>query len=304
MIDVLLATYNGERFLKEQLDSILNQTFQDFRILIRDDGSQDNTIGIIKQYEEKYPDKILFIEDNVICGNATCNFMQLCKYATSEYAMFCDQDDFWLPNKIDISYSEMRKAEKIRGSETPILVFGDYVIVDESLKLIPYKKNNKGVNLDLAHLLVQGVVPGCLAIFNKTLYSLMGNYSNSILMHDIWASLIASSFGVLIHIDCALMLYRQHENNVVGAIKSNKASYIIGKFKKRQMQEVMLQYKTQAELFLSRYKEKLAIKEYSIIKNFIDLFDEKNKIKRIVLLRKGAYLKSSLLKRLGQYLFV
>ena len=103
-VDILLATYNGERFLQKQIDSILQQTYSNFTIYIRDDGSKDGTIKIIKDYAQKYPNKILFIED--ILGNlgVTQNFNELMKYSSANYIAFSDQDDIWLPQKIEKSF--------------------------------------------------------------------------------------------------------------------------------------------------------------------------------------------------------
>ncbi|MBS5112853.1 MAG: glycosyltransferase [Coprobacillus cateniformis] len=109
MVDILLATYNGEKYIREQIDSILNQTYQDFRILIRDDGSKDETVSIIENYTKKYQGKIVLIQDNIECGSSVSNFMELSKHATADYIMYCDQDDYWFTNKIDSSLNAIRK---------------------------------------------------------------------------------------------------------------------------------------------------------------------------------------------------
>ena len=138
MVEILLATYNGKKYLKQQLDSLLNQTFEDFKIIIRDDSSKDKTMDIIMEYKEKYPEKIKVIEDDVKCGSSVSNFMQLIKHATAPYIMFCDQDDYWLPNKIEISLKKMRQEENDKNK--PILIYTDYKVVDSNLNSINIDK--------------------------------------------------------------------------------------------------------------------------------------------------------------------
>ncbi|HND46573.1 MAG TPA: glycosyltransferase, partial [Chitinophagales bacterium] len=129
-VDILLATYNGERFLQKQIDSILQQTYSNFTIYIRDDGSKDGTIKIIKDYAQKYPNKIIFIED--ILGNlgVTQNFNELMKYSSANYIAFSDQDDIWLPNKIEQSLKVLADLEN-KHQGTPAFVYSDMQIINE-----------------------------------------------------------------------------------------------------------------------------------------------------------------------------
>ena len=110
-VDILLATYNGEQFLKEQLESIFNQTNNNFKLIIRDDGSTDGTGRILKEYKSKYPDKINLIIDSEATGSAKMNFSKLMEASSAEYIFFCDHDDIWLPNKIQIMLTEIQKIE-------------------------------------------------------------------------------------------------------------------------------------------------------------------------------------------------
>jgi len=111
-----MATYNGEQYLRYQLDSILNQSFKDWRLLIHDDGSVDNTLSVIKEYQEKYPEKIIHLNDGMRTGGAKNNFFHLMKNATAEYIMFCDQDDFWLTTKVQ------KSLDKIKDIEVNVLI--------------------------------------------------------------------------------------------------------------------------------------------------------------------------------------
>ena len=99
-VDILLATYNGERFLDEQMHSLLSQSYTEWHLIIRDDGSTDNTLAIIQRYKKQYPNKITILEDNLANLGACRNFGRILEQSDADYAMFCDQDDVWLPKKI------------------------------------------------------------------------------------------------------------------------------------------------------------------------------------------------------------
>ena len=136
MIDILMATYNGGKYISEQINSILNQTYKEWTLYIRDDGSKDNTVDIIDDYCKKYPGKIIRIKDDKLGLGAKLNFSELMKYSKSNYCMFADQDDVWLNTKIEDTMNKMIEAENIHGKETPILVHTDLKVVDGNLNII------------------------------------------------------------------------------------------------------------------------------------------------------------------------
>ena len=127
-IGIILATYNGEKYLREQLDSILSNTFKDYEIHICDDGSTDGTIAIAKEYAEKYPQ--ITVWQNEKNQGYTGNFLKAVQRETAPYFMFCDQDDIWKPDKIEVTYRAMKEAE---GTENqPVLVFTDAESYDDA----------------------------------------------------------------------------------------------------------------------------------------------------------------------------
>lgn len=306
MIDIVMATYNGEKYIKEQIESILNQTYKDIRIIVRDDGSTDNTVSIIKSFQEKMSDKIVLIQDDVKCGSSKSNFMQAMKSSTSDYIMFSDQDDVWLENKVEHTFNAMKIAESEIGQEKPILVFGSYKLVDENLNEIIDKKNQRqeaAYILDFTNLLVQNYVHGCLMMINRKLADYMGGYDDAILMHDWWAALIASGGGRVIHVDEIMMLYRQHSNNVVGTTNVKSFSYIKKKLTDRNTKDACKKYLKQAELLESRCGLYLNSIERVKLNRFIDLYSY-NKIKKIYWLIKGNYLKSDIVRIFGQFWYI
>ncbi|MCX6660415.1 MAG: glycosyltransferase [Candidatus Bathyarchaeota archaeon] len=135
-IDVLLATYNGEKYLREQIDSILSQTYKNWNLLVRDDGSSDNTIRIIESYRDLVPDRIVVLKDDLGNLGVIRNFSKLLGYSHSDYIMLSDQDDMWLPRKIELTYKKMQDLVKKYGDDVPLLVYTDWKVVDVNLSVI------------------------------------------------------------------------------------------------------------------------------------------------------------------------
>jgi glycosyltransferase involved in cell wall biosynthesis len=136
-VEVLLATYNGARFLREQLDSIMAQDYGNIRVLARDDGSSDETIEILGQYAKKFPGCFRVMPAGSPTGSAKGNFLLLIKASTADYICFADQDDVWLPDKVSRTKQAMDQLESRWGTEVPLLVFTDLHVVDEAQDTSP-----------------------------------------------------------------------------------------------------------------------------------------------------------------------
>jgi glycosyltransferase involved in cell wall biosynthesis len=219
-VEVLLSTYNGEKYLEEQIDSIVGQSHSDWRLLIRDDGSKDGTVEIIKNYGDKYPEKMIVVESEGNIG-VIKSFETLCRSATADYLMFCDQDDVWLPTKIERSLSHLLALENKYGSQKPLLVFSDMIVTDESLKTICdsfwFYSDLNPENVGLNKLLMKNVAAGCSMIFNRALLNMALPIPTDAIMHDYWFMLVAASFGRISHFDDKTVYYRQHSGNRIGA---------------------------------------------------------------------------------------
>lgn len=229
MIDILLSTYNGERFLSEQIDSILDQTIKDWHLYIRDDGSKDTTVSIIAEYVKNYPSKITWINESEIV-NCGCikSFEALLASSKSDYFMFCDQDDVWLPNKIETTFNTILEAEK-NNSGIPIFVHTDVKVVDVNLnvkeesflKLLRFPHSIISTNKHYAMLF--NYITGCTVMGNAKAREVALPFPNFIDMHDSWiARKTILEGGKVVTLFKATMLYRQHGNNVLGA--GNKMS--------------------------------------------------------------------------------
>lgn len=228
-VDILLATYNGERYLAEQLDSIIGQTYQNWRLLVNDDGSADGTIDIIRRYGERDSRICLLDLENTV-GSAAGNFMALLGYSGSDYVMFCDQDDVWNSDKVGLELTHMLATEKEEGREKPIVVFTDSKIVDENLEDIGGTFSSRAVHdprqTSLPQLLVDNVAPGCTMMINRPLANLTKRLPmpECVGMHDYWAILLAAALGKVVFVDEVAMQYRQHAGNVIGAPGSRGGS--------------------------------------------------------------------------------
>lgn len=228
-VAILLATYNGDRFLSQQLDSILNQTSQNWTLYINDDGSNDSTQSIIDKYVRKYPDKIIDINaaKHQGCSN---NFYSLIFSVNAKYYMICDQDDYWIPSKVELSVNEIRKYNG------PVIVASYATLCDSELNPIePDFWSKTGMRDKLLTWNYAGVccsIPGAEMIFNSTLRECLWNKWDNNLTYDHWILMIAIKYGKVFNLPIQLRYYRQHENNVFGANTSyGKKQFILDKLK-------------------------------------------------------------------------
>ena len=215
-IDILLATYNGSKYLHEQLDSILNQSYGNINVIIRDDGSSDNTVMIIKEYEQK-DSRVRLLNDNLGNLGFVRNFEELMKNSTSEYLMFSDQDDIWYNDKVEISYVRMKEVEYIYGKSCPILVHTNSKIMNyetrtKSLFISDYAKNSSFEN-SFFNFFVQGST----MLINASLKREALPFSKEVYLHDRYLHLIAEFIGIRSYVDAPTMDYRQHSNNEIGS---------------------------------------------------------------------------------------
>lgn len=228
-IAILLATYNSEKYLREQIDSIFAQTFQNWTIYIHDDGSRDSTIDIYNEYHALYPDKIILIEENKLRLGAYKSFMLLLQAVDSAYYMFCDHDDVWLEDKIQKSYSLMMQKTDC-NINMPIVIHTDMYVTDSEMNIISdsFWKTMKLIPNSVSYLdlVLCNSVNGCTMLFNQLAKEVSMKNINFCTMHDMLvARSVAAVDGIISHVNIPLVMYRQHENNVVGAYKIGYSYY-------------------------------------------------------------------------------
>lgn len=222
-----MSVHNGAEFLAEQIDSLTKQSYSNWRLIVRDDNSVDSSVEIIEQYSGKYPGKILLVTDDDGQLGACQGFARVLEHATADYMMFCDQDDVWLPKKMELSVSEILRLEKTTPG-LPVLIYTDLAVVDRDLNVVSdsfwhYQRINPRDN-SLYALILDNVATGCTTIFNRRLKELAGPIPSEAVMHDWWLTLICSVYGMVGFLDEKTILYRQHGGNRVGAGDSSLAS--------------------------------------------------------------------------------
>lgn len=305
MIEILLATYNGSRFLREQIDSLLAQEGgTPFRVLARDDGSSDETPAILASYEERFPERFRVLRDDTgATGSAIRNFERLLAASDADVVMLCDQDDVWLPNKLRDTYALMqRTADSCPG--VPLLVHTDLAVVDAALSPIaPSLARMQRLypeRSDFRSLLVQNTVTGCTAMLNAPLLALAKEgFPPEVRMHDWWLALIAAGTGHIAYLPKATILYRQHGANSVGA-KDLAAPAGIARAMKASPREALGATYRQAHAFHECFSKRLSPSNTELARILADI-PTKRKLQRILLLRKHGLVKQDLLRRIGQY---
>ncbi len=223
VICIVLCSYNGERFLAEQLGSILDQSMENWVLLARDDGSTDGSAELLKSYADKDA-RIAVIEDSLGNLGAGGNFRVVLEEAFSKgysYFALSDQDDVWSPDKLEALFKEMREAEG-EQMDTPILVHSDAEVVDESLRVLSpsfmrYQRIFHDGTDPLPVLLAQNFVTGCTVMVNRRVLDLALPIPEEAMMHDWWLALNAAAFGEIRFVNKPLIKYRQHERNTIGA---------------------------------------------------------------------------------------
>lgn len=234
-VEILLATYNGEIYLEDLLKSILNQTYENWNLIIRDDCSTDNTIKIINKFKKYYPTKVIIIENDKERLGACQNFHELLKYSTAKYLFFCDQDDIWLKNKIEISMKKMLKLEKKYGQNYPILIHTDLKLINSSNNIISnsfwvYSSIDPEKMYLPEILFSQGVIMGCTVLINESAKRNSLPIPVKALMHDTWISLRIVKYGKIDNINVPTILWRQHERNTSAIKKLGIFSSLIPNF--------------------------------------------------------------------------
>ena len=214
-VNILMSTYNGQQFLAEQIRSIQEQSYTDWTLFIRDDGSSDNTKEILKDFERQDSRIHLIDSDKSDNLGVIKSFHKLVNHDRADYYFFSDQDDVWLPNKLELSLKEAQNYL----ADLPLMVYMDLKVVNQDLEIMTesmVKSQSHHANTELVQELTENTVTGGVAMINHALAE-MWQETDDILMHDWYLALLASAFGNLVFIDQPGELYRQHSDNVLGA---------------------------------------------------------------------------------------
>lgn len=251
-VAILMSTYNGENYLAEQLQSIVRQTFNNWELYIRDDGSTDSTLSIIKEFQ-KEDSRIHFVDDGLSRLGPSASFLSLILSIDADYYILCDQDDIWYQEKIKVLYSEISKL----NNDVPLLIYsGIKTINKEHQHVENAMEETVGKLTNPLERFFWNDMPGCTTMFNKSLKDqLLAQDNDRIVMHDWWLAMIAQTFGEVKFIPQKLIYYRLHDSNSVGAADSLTERISKGHMIARVNQRVSLQMK-QSRYFLEVYNTK------------------------------------------------
>jgi len=272
-IAVLLPTYNGAKFLQEQFESLLAQDYHNLIVVARDDNSSDASPKLLEDFATRYPAKVHVIEADGNNLGASGSFSFLVNYVLkhkdrlgldSAYMAFCDQDDIWETSKLSLTMAAMLNAEAEQPGK-PVLVHSDLEVVDEmSQPIAASLARFQGLETQrntFPNMAISNLVTGCTALINEALANRAMPVSEQAIMHDWWLALVASAFGRVVYLDHALVHYRQHSSNTIGAkefIQPEPARIsfwrrVLG----RKVNAHLLEVAVQAGAFLRRYQKEL-----------------------------------------------
>jgi glycosyltransferase involved in cell wall biosynthesis len=290
MINILLATYQGEAYLNAQLESIKAQTYRHWRLYISDDGSNDGTLEIIKNFSLSVSSTI-----TVLSGpgkGATYNFLYLLNQISTDpsedlYA-FCDQDDIWLPDKLTAAFQHYR-TQNLKTKQ-PYLYCGATRIVDVNLefKRLSSKPSRPP---SFGNALVQNIASGNTMVFNNALLNLIKIIkAEDVVIHDWLAYQVATGCdGVVFYDETAYLLYRQHSNNAIGANSGLKASF-------KRLQALVdgktIVWADQTQAAINSINSHLKLSAMEQFQDFKEIRSEKK-----TLIRVNRYLKSTLIRQ-------
>ena len=343
MITVLMASYNGSRYIRQQLDSILAQDEEDVRILVSDDCSSDGSRELLKDYEASRGDRVLVLLRKEPSGGAPVHFLKLLKLmadaahgpeeqpqhgsllpeyevtksqlahlgrlAGADYFMLSDQDDVWMPQKARMLSDKMKEMERKPGrGNVPLLVHSDLTVADEALRPIAdsffrYQKISPE-RTSLPQLLVQNNVTGGAVMVSRSMLPYLKEIPGVCLMHDAWLALIASCFGEIGWVDRPLYYYRQHGGNTLGAEKGDSLDSVRTRVKDgSSARENYRRMFGQADSFYHMFYSRLNREQQETLEAFIRL-PRCGRLGKMGLIVKYGFTKNTLVRTLGQMLFI
>ncbi len=279
-VTVLLSTYNGEKYIIEQLDSVLAQEGVDIKVLVRDDGSNDKTLEILQKY----------IESNncisILPGNENLkpakSFMELMfQSKETDYYAFCDQDDVWDKDKLFIA---INMIERCKENEKPVLYFSNYRIVDEDLRYISSSDIYSPNDCSKYSSLVENKCTGCTAVFNKSAKNIIIEHRpKEFTMHDAWVFIVCSILGVICFDPVPHISYRQHQNNVIGSGLNKSKIRVLNERIKRISDRKLQPRWMNCYNFYECYSSVLSLEDTKKVKKVINYKSKlKNRIELVV----------------------
>lgn len=260
-VAILLSTYNGEKYLREQIDSILAQTYQNFELVVRDDGSKDSTVAIIKEYIEKTDKKITLITGENL--GFIKSFFELLKIADADYFSFADQDDIWFPNKIELAVNSLNKLDNTK----PNMAFSNVDYYDIDMNFMG-KGDSKGKKPYFLNSLYECINQGMTMVINKVARDyIINNIPEKCFFHDWWTYMICTGFGNVVQDDVVTVKYRRAKTNATVEGQGIIAMYV-WRIKKMFLGEGMKDLRKQQKFFKELFYDDLSDENKKILDTF------------------------------------
>lgn len=261
---IAMAVYNGEKHIKQQMESLLNQTYENLIITIRDDGSTDNTAAIVKEYVQEYPQKVVMLDgngENLKCPGSFYRILRDCEKA--DYYGFCDQDDYWEPKKIEWAVEKLEKERK-KGK----LYLSSYDYYDEEGNFIRHFPSQKAP-IRLKEVLYHTPGSGFTIVFDETIrQNFIIDVDPGIEMHDRWLIRAAVCFGTVIYDNRSTARHIRHDEAVTAEDAGNK-NLLIHFIKDELLSDVAINAKKNLAYFYEVFQKELQPKDRELIKIFI-----------------------------------
>ncbi|HVX40766.1 MAG TPA: glycosyltransferase family 2 protein [Gemmatimonadaceae bacterium] len=308
-VDIICAVFDGAQYLPEFLASLRAQTYADWRLWLRDDGSSDESPALLRR-EAAQDDRIRLLEhDSPRLGAARSFDWLLARTpADAHYVMCADQDDVWLPRKIEGTLHAMRRAEA-ETPGAPVLVHTDLTVVDAVLRPVhPSFWTYAGMDPEPATLrrfIVRNVTTGATLMLNAPLRVLAADAPPEMLFHDWWYACVAASFGRIVALREPTVLYRQHGGNAVGARNGRLTldrvprGVAAGVRNAREFRRGLRQTAAQARAFLDRFGDRLSESDREFLKAYSEIPYQRFVRRKLDLLRFRALPEHGLVRRLG-----
>lgn len=306
LVHIVLASYNGEKYLSQQLDSIVAQDYENWIVEVCDDGSSDSTLAIVREYMER--DRRITLHQNEHNLGYVKNFMEGIRRSSADYIMLCDQDDIWFPDKISKTWEKAQEAQKQQtgGAEAPVLVYSDAINFDSESGEDRGRFHEMGrlntKKVDTARLFMENKCIGCTIMVTGAIRSYLRELPEEIRVHDWWLALICSHFGKICYLDEPLLRYRQHAGNMIGG--SSYSSYFKERISKiREQRQALRDTVIQGKRFYEMYEERMEQKQKETAKHFAMLYDRNFLARKADLVRYGFW-KSGIVRNIGLFLLL
>ncbi len=262
-VAILLSTYNGEKYLREQIDSILAQTYDNFELIVRDDGSKDSTVEIVKEYMEKSDKEItLMVGKNL---GFIKSFFELLKHSDADYFSFADQDDIWLPNKIELAVNSLNKLDDTK----PNMAFSNVDYYDTEMNFMG-NGDSKNKKPSFLNSLYECINQGMTMVINKTARDyIIKNIPEKCFFHDWWTYMICTAFGSVVQYDVVTVKYRRAKTNAT-VEGQGKITLLVWRIKKLFLGDGMKDIRKQQTIFKNIFYDNLSDEN----KKILDTFEE------------------------------